>query len=218
MNQRKVSMRAYSRALCYFGLLAPIWIIGSVTYSGSLFPGFSHMHQAMSELHAVGSPIEKIAPFINHYPLAILFAGFGVFVASYFNSRAAKASGLCILLHGVATLSAGYFPCDMGCVPEAPSVSHVVHGVSGLAVLLTLFVAPAIWVFIAKRDLRNAWFGWFSAAVVLGQVLMMIPTVEAMATGVNFGLFQRLAYAIPLIWIFVFAVILLRAGAREKIH
>jgi hypothetical protein len=175
-----------------------------------MYPGFSHIHQAMSELHAVGSPIERIAPFINHYPLSILFVGFGFYVMSCFSNRAAKVSGFLILLHGVATFSAGYFPCDIGCVPETPSTSHVVHGLSGLVVLLTLLIAPAIWAFIATRELQIVWFGWFSAAVFLGQILMMIPTVEAITTGEKFGLYQRLAYTVPLTWLFVFAIVLIR--------
>jgi hypothetical membrane protein len=191
-------------------LIAPIWLLVGVTYSGAIYPGFSHLDQAMSELHAVGSPIERVAPFINHYPLSVLFAGFGCYVMSYFSNRAAKVSGFLIVLHGVATLSAGFFPCDVGCVPETPSMSHLVHGISGLLVLLTLLIAPAIWAFISTRELQRAWFGWFSAAVFLGQVLMMIPTVEAVTSGEKFGLYQRLAYSIPLTWLFVFALILIR--------
>jgi hypothetical protein len=164
----------------------------------------------MSELHAVGSPIEKIAPFINHYPLSILFAGFGYFVISAFDSRAAKFSGVLILLHGVATLSAGYFPCDAGCAPEAASTSQILHGLSGLVILLTLLIAPAVWSFIAKRELQLRWFGWLSTGVVLGQLLMMIPTFNAVTTGENFGLYQRLAYGLPLTWLFIFAWILIR--------
>lgn len=203
-------MRSSPRALCYFGLIAPIWLLVGVTYSGMIYPGFSHIDQAMSELHAVGSPIERIAPFINHYPLSILFAGFGFYVMSYFSNRAAKVSGLLILLHGVATFSAGFFPCDPGCVPETPSASHVVHGMSGLVVLLTLLIAPAIWAFISTRELQIVWFGWLSAAVFLAQMLMMFPTVEAITTGEKFGLYQRLAYSVPLIWLFVFALVLVR--------
>ena len=86
-------MRTCPRVLCYFGVLAPIWIVASVSYSGMIYPGYSHINQAMSELHALGSPIANVAPFINHYPLAILFSGFGIFVISYFNTRAARTFG-----------------------------------------------------------------------------------------------------------------------------
>lgn len=203
-------MRSSLRILCCFGLLAPLWMIASVTYSGMIYPGYSHIDQAMSELHAVGSPIEKIAPFINHYPLSILFAGFGFFVMSYFSSRAARFSGFLIILHGVATLSAGYFACDVGCAPGSTSISQVLHGFSSLAILLTLLVAPAIWVVISKHELKIVWFGWLSAAAVLGQLLMMIPTIDALTTGERFGLYQRLAYSVPLTWLFVFALVLIR--------
>tara|TARA_R110002072_G_scaffold121403_1_gene255159 strand:+ start:3656 stop:4303 length:648 start_codon:yes stop_codon:yes gene_type:complete len=210
-------MRSSPRLFCYFGLIAPIWLLAGVTYSGLIYPGYSHLHQAMSELHAVGSPIESIAPFINHYPLSILFAGFGFYVMSCFSSRPASASGFLILLHGVATFSAGYFPCDVGCVPETPSTSQVVHGLSGFVILLTLLIAPAIWTFIARRELKIVWFGWFSAAVFLGQILMMIPTLEAVTTGEQFGLYQRLAYSIPLVWLFVFAFVLIRDSRRGRL-
>jgi hypothetical protein len=83
----------------------------SVTLSGIIYPRYNHVHQAMSELHAIGSPIEFIAPFLNHYPLAILFAGFGYYVADHFDSAAAKLSGfmasqLLPLATSLATLAA----------------------------------------------------------------------------------------------------------------
>ncbi|CAA0088373.1 Uncharacterised protein [Halioglobus japonicus] len=207
-------MQSSQRILCFFGLLAPVWMILGVSYSATLYPGYSHVAQAMSELHATGSPIETIAPFINHYPLFILFAGFGYFVTTFFDSRAARLSGLLIVLHGVATLSAGYFPCDIGCNPDSTSTTQVLHGMSGLAILLTLLLAPAIWGFIAQRELQMRWFGWFSISVVLAQLLMIIPILNAAATGDNFGLYQRLSYSIPLSWLFVFSIVLLRRDSE----
>jgi hypothetical protein len=124
-----------------------------------IYPGYSQIDQAMSELHLVGSPIEKIALFINHCPLSIVFAGFGFFVMLHFNSRAARLSGLLIILHGIATLSAGYFPCDVGCAPDSTSTSQLLHGLSGLVILLTLLVTPAIWVFNSNHELKIVWFG-----------------------------------------------------------
>tara|TARA_R110002049_G_scaffold9154_9_gene47446 strand:- start:4176 stop:4754 length:579 start_codon:yes stop_codon:yes gene_type:complete len=187
-----------------------------VSYSAAIYPGYSHVHQAMSELHAVGSPIASIAPFINHYPLAILFAGFGYFVATFFDSGMARFSGILIIAHGVATFTAGYFPCDLGCNPENTSTTQVLHGVSGLVILFTLLMAPAIWSVIAKRELQLRWFAWLSTVVVLGQLLVMIPTIQAMRTGENFGVYQRLAYSIPLIWLFVFAVLLSRKTSAKQ--
>jgi hypothetical protein len=178
-----------------------------------IYPGYSHTDQAMSELHAAGSPIEQIAPFINHYPLSVLFFGFGLFIVSVFKSRPAKVSGLLIMLHGVATLTAGYFPCDTGCVPDAPSLSHVLHGLSGFVLLLTLLVAPAMWGFISRRELNSHWFRWASFGAVFGQLLFIVPLYNAAVTGENFGLYQRLAYSVPLVWLFALALMLIRKKA-----
>ena len=183
----------------------------SVTLSGIIYPRYNHVHQAMSELHAIGSPIEFIAPFLNHYPLAILFAGFGYYVADHFDSAAAKLSGFMIFLHGLATLTAGYFPCDLGCTPEDPSTSKILHGLSGLIILLTLLVAPAIWVFISKNILGKTWFGWLSLLAVIGQIIMVYPVTHSMNSGEYFGLYQRLSYSIPLIWLMVFSLILINS-------
>lgn len=209
-------MQLRRQVLCYFGLLAPVWIVVSVTYSGLLYPGYSHINQAMSELHAAGSPIETIAPYINHYPLAILFAGFGYYIVCFCKSRAARVSGYCIILHGIATFSAGYFPCDTGCSPEGTSFNHVMHGLSGLAVMLTLLIAPAIWGVIAKEELHSTWFGWLSVTTVLGQLLLLIPTFNAANSGEYFGLYQRLTYSFPLIWMFILAALLIQHNPASR--
>jgi uncharacterized protein DUF998 len=202
-------LRLSQRILCSFGLIAPVWMLIGVGYSATIYPGYSHVHQVMSELHATGSPIAAIAPFINHYPLAILFSGFGYFVTTVFDHWLARLTGLLIIVHGVATFTAGYFPCDTGCNPDEPSTSQLLHGFSGLGILLTLLIAPAIWCFISKRELQQRWFGWLSACVVVGQLLLMFPTYQALNSGEYVGLYQRLAYSMPLLWLLVFAVVLL---------
>jgi hypothetical membrane protein len=60
-----------------FGMIAPFWLVVGVTLAGALYPGYSHYNQAMSELHAIGSPVQNVSPFINNYPLGVLLIGFG---------------------------------------------------------------------------------------------------------------------------------------------
>jgi hypothetical protein len=120
---------------------------------------------------------------------------------------------LLIILHGIATLTAGYFPCDAGCAPKTPSLSHALHGLSGILLLLTLLLAPAIWGFISRRELNSHWFGWASFGVVFGQLLLVVPMFNASVTGENFGLHQRLAYSMPLVWLFALALMLIRKKA-----
>jgi hypothetical protein len=39
---------------------------------------------------------------------------------------------------------------------------------------------------------------------------MMIPRLDAITTGEKVGLYQRLAYGVPLTWLLVFALVLIR--------
>ena len=202
-------MSVGSRILCSFGAVAPAWLLLGVAISGSLYPGFSHYNQAMSELHAVGSPIEKMAPLINHYPLTILFVGFGLFVYRYFFTRAAKLSGLLIIFHGLATLSAGYFPCDAGCLPEDGSLSNTIHGISGAVLFITLLIAPGLWAFFSKNEQPATWFGYASMLCLVLQLILMPFLADTLESGSGFGAYQRLLYAIPMLWMFAFSILLL---------
>jgi len=199
-----------SKTLNVFGLIAPVWLVVGVALAGALYPGYSHFEQAMSELHALGSPVQSLSPLINNYPLGILFAGFGLFVFSIFKHKAAKVSAVMIILHGVGSILAGYFPCDVGCNPDSTSLNQTLHGIGGLIMLVTLLIAPAIWIFIARKVLAASWFGWISVVCVLLQLAVVPLMAAALDSGEGFGFYQRIAYGIPLIWLFLFAALLLK--------
>tara|TARA_B110000196_G_scaffold318236_1_gene333130 strand:+ start:1114 stop:1737 length:624 start_codon:yes stop_codon:yes gene_type:complete len=198
------------RSLNLFGLIAPIWLLVGVTVAGILYPGYSHYNQAMSELHAIGSPIQSISPFINNYPLGILFIGFGLFLFSSIKNAPSKVSSVMIIFHGLGSITAGYFPCDEGCNPESTSFNQTMHGVGAVIMTLTFLIVPAIWAFISKKVLNNKWFGWVSIACVLFQIAIMPLMGQALESGVGFGLYQRFGYGIPMIWLLLFSALLLK--------
>ena len=203
-----------SKTLNVFGLIAPVWLVVGVALAGALYPGYSHFDQAMSELHALGSPVQSLSPLINNYPLGILFIGFGVFVFSALGHKAAKASAVMMIFHGVGSIMAGYFPCDAGCNPDSTSLNQTLHGIGGLIMLITFLIAPAIWVFIARKVIVARWFSWASAVCVLLQ-LMVVPLMEgSLESGEGFGFYQRIAYGIPLVWLFLLAALLLKDQNR----
>ena len=101
----------------YFsGVLAPIWLFLGVIIAGSLYPEYNHYNQAMSELGAKGSPAHMLSPMINNYPLGVLFIIFGLgLIKTFSNSKLAIFSGILVVIHGLASFSAGFFSCDIGC-------------------------------------------------------------------------------------------------------
>jgi len=82
--------------------VAPICLLVGVSLAASLYPGYSHYHQAMSELGAVGSPVHALSPLLNNYPLAALLMLFGYgIIKTFADSKAAVLSGLLVVVHGL---------------------------------------------------------------------------------------------------------------------
>jgi len=203
MNQKQLKI------LNWFGIIAPLWLLAGVTISGALYPGYDHYNQAMSELHARGSAVEQLAPILNHYPLTLLFIGFGVFVCSHCReSGLAQLSAVFIIIHGIATFVAGYFPCDTGCLLENSSRSQFIHGVAGAVLFLSLLIAQLMWIYLSVKGQVKGWFGWFSACCAALSLAVIPAMGQALESGEGFGLYQRLSYGASLCWLLVLALLL----------
>lgn len=201
----------------YFaGILAPIWLLLGVTIAGSFYPEYSHYNQAMSELGAKGSPTHTLSPIINNYPLGILFMVFGLgIIKTFFSSKLASFSGVLVVMHGLSSISAGFFSCDAGCNLEAPSAEQNIHNISGLILFFSLLLSSLMWGFIANRCLGIKWFGWFSLLCSVIAIALLPFMASAIESGVGFGLYQRLNYGAQALWIFVFSIALLRQKANN---
>jgi len=207
VNREKVMITARWRVLALAGTLAPIWIFFGVAITSSQYPGYSQYNQALSELGAVGSPTQFLSPGINNFPLAVLFVAFGVSICMQFcGSRAAIASGILIIIHGIGTLVAGLFSCDIGCKMESPSHSQIIHSTAGAVMFLSLTLASLIWVKVGNRLLELHWFSQFS---LIFAALSLVALYLLLTTGHSggLGLYQRLNYGFSLVWLFVLAVI-----------
>jgi hypothetical membrane protein len=191
-----------SRVGCISGMVIPFWLLIGVVIAGSMYPGYSHFEQALSELGAAGSPTHLISPFINNFPLGILFILFGVSSISFSeNSRLAGFTGILIATHGVASISAGLFSCDVGCNPKSPSMSQIIHNISGLIMFLTLVVSSGVWMYLGKRLYESKRVAWFSFLCTLIAVMALLPMVMAVQSGTGFGLYQRINYGASVVWV-----------------
>ena len=201
----------------YFGILIPFWLAIGVAVAGALYPGYSQVNQAMSELGAMGAPTHIISPLINNYPLGLLFIFFGLAVFSSFpESRLSKLSGALIAIHGVGSISAGYFSCDFGCKPVDPSPTQLLHFASGMVMSLSLMISVIIWAYLANRLLLAKKFSAFSLACFLVAALALPAMAQAMKSGVGIGLYQRINYGACVIWVAGLAFVLLRYKHRQS--
>jgi hypothetical membrane protein len=199
------------------GMLIPVWLFLGVSIAGALYPDYSQMSQAMSELGAVGAPTRYLSPVINNYPLGLLFIMFGIAVFRAFpESFLSKLSGVLIAVHGVGSVLAGYFPCDQGCNPVAPSETQILHFSSGMVMFVSLMIANLLWVYLGKTLFHSRQFVAYSLCLAIVAVGVLPSMAQAMQTETGVGIYQRINYGAHVLWLAGLAYVLLQRANRQR--
>jgi len=199
-------MKTIDRVLLGTAVLIPLWLFAGVVLTASFYPGYSHLDFAMSRLGEEGAATHGFSPWVNNFPLGVLFvlAALGLW-RRFADSRLARLSALLVLVHGLGSIGAGIFSCDQGCAPAQPSFSQQLHNLSGLVMFLSLTLASALWIFLAGRQLDSRGFAGFSALCTLLALVTVGLMGQALEAGHGFGLYQRLNYGTAVIWLAVLA-------------
>lgn len=190
----------------YSALSASIWIVAGVYIAGRCYPNYSHAKQFCSELGAAGSPTEKLSPLINNYPLGLLFCLFGWYVVQLENTAILiMLVGWLVMIHGVGTWIAGYFPMDADPNTKNPTLSCQIHSWAGLVMLLSLLIAP---IFVAVSSYTSISFRLFSILCVCITCYFLVLLTQAFKQKGSVGTYQRLAYGVQLLWLSAFSLVL----------
>ena len=193
----------------YSGLIATIWIVIGVYIAGRFYEGYDHSKQFCSELGATGSPTEKLSPLINNYPLGFLFCFFGWYLTQLSNvSVLVNIAGLLVIIHGVGTWIAGYFPMDADPFTKNPTFNCKVHSWAGFVMLLSLVIAPILIALSPTTETIPLSFRLFSGFSVIAAVYYLFTMARAVKNQSNPGIHQRVSYGFQLIWLSVFSIIL----------
>ncbi|GAA0375376.1 hypothetical protein GCM10009092_44500 [Bowmanella denitrificans] len=188
--------------LALSGLLACLWMCFGVALAANFYPGYSHRRQFCSELGAAGSPTQKLSPRLNNYPLGFLFILFGLYILLLPDGAAAlQWMGVMIVLHGLATWVAGWFPMDADPYTLSPSLHCNIHSYAGLLMLLSLLVAPLLSFLLPANGYLPGEFKWFSLLCVIANVLFSVTLAKAYKAKTQPGLHQRLSYGAQLLWL-----------------
>jgi hypothetical membrane protein len=196
------------------GLISPLWLAVGLIITGSQYPGYSHIDQAMSVLGAVDAPTHVLSPLLNNYSLGMLLILFGVAVFSrHTHSSMARLSAVLIMVHGLANMAAGHFSCDTGCSLQNPSTQPSLHMLASAIMMVSVLLASALWIFVARREGSKGlvWLSLVCTLFALGCLPWMAAAVDV---GRGFGLFQRVNYFASLIWIAGLAWALLQADRK----
>ncbi len=189
------------------GIMILPWLVLGVYYAGSLTPGFDHVSQLMSELGARGSSTENLSPIINNYPLGVLFIGFGI--GLYLISEGERYRALAptlFIIHGLGSICAGAFSCDVGCPLVGGSFEQSIHTLSGLVMFSSLSLACLLWCIPNSNLAKSNAFGVFSIVCFVSATVFLLITTATLFLGEYAGLFERLSYGILCAWLLVLAI------------
>ena len=126
-------------------------------------------------------------------------------------SRATALGLLGVAIYAAGYLAAAAFPCDLGCRPEEPSISQILHNLGGLAGYL---LAPAFLFPLARA--ARAWPGAKSLVAVgyLASALALVGLLTLSPSSPAAGLGQRLLELAVLGWVALCGLHLAKRAGR----
>lgn len=180
------------------GVLAPLWMLLGVYFCAKLYPNYSHTQQVMSELGARDRPTTRIHPYINNYPIGILFILFGLAILlSLTHETITVVTANMMIAKGISHLITRLFPCDEDLGRTKPSPAQHIHNLAGLIMLLTLII-PAVWWGISAAS--SIWFSIFSWICLSVFVIYFCLMIRNLKSEHNLGLYQRISYGALAVW------------------
>ena len=193
----------------YLGLITSVWLFVGIAVVSKFYPNYDHARQFCSELGAAGSPTEKLSPLVNNYPLGLLFCFFGWYITQLSDmSTLIVIAGWLIILHGIGTWIAGYFPMDADPFTKYPSLDCKIHSWAGFIMLLSLLIAPVLIALSPTTEIITPYFKIFSIISVCLACYYFYAMAVAVKKQKNAGFYQRISYAIQLLWLSTFSLIL----------
>jgi hypothetical protein len=186
--------------LSFVTAIAPALCIALIALLGGMAtPGYSQISQFISELGATHSTYEYPVRFLGFLPAGITLLAFcwfahGALPRSHLTTFAIAA----LAIYALGYVAAALFPCDLGCRPQRPTTSQIIHNIVGGFGYL---IAPAFLLAFALRS--RSWpasaalpvLAYIAAAISLLGLLSLSPTSS------HVGISQRAVEASVLSWV-----------------
>lgn len=185
------------------GVVNPIGFVLAYTVAGILRPGYSPIHQAISDLGVGpnGSLLDAIG--VIHGLLLVAFAvGFALSMRQVLGLGWRWFGAAFLVLRGLAVVTAGIFT-------EDPS-TVLIHSLAAIMSLISIISAFIIIGLGLRRD--SKWRGWGTFSLVAAPVTLLLAVVEfwvftpgtALAPAQLGGLMERVVSLETLAWYVVF--------------
>lgn len=202
------------RMLAFCGASAAIIRVGYTMVLAALTPGYSHLVNFNSELHAREAPFAELATlFVYAYGALVILFSIGLW-RWLSPSRIQTLGVLLLLVTGFAFIAAAVFPCDPGCSLENPSQIMQYHLLAGLVAMNSQTAAVVILAFSGRSDQAagirriNMMFG---GAAFLAMAYIMTAYLHLGEQLPYPALAQKIYMFATDAWLFVCAVTILKS-------
>lgn len=201
-------------------LYALTYVVSNDVVAATLYPGYSRTNQAISELSATGAqPQTFLTAVLPLETLLLLGFGLGVWTAAR-GDRALRWTGGLLVVAAVIGPLWLLFPMTRRedittTAVQANDVGHL--ALTAVTVLLIVMIISLGSVAIRERRFRI--YSMVTLAVVLGSGVVTGVLASNIQYGLptpGMGLFERVNAYGYMLWLAVFAVVLLRAEVRPR--
>jgi len=204
------------RSLYILGILTPLFYIFNVVLGGALWPGYSHVRQAISELTMAGVPnLALMDALFTIYGFMLLAFSLGFSLRwGRAGNRPLTISGIALVACAAAGLAMKFFRQDP--IGEPLTFTGTMHlilaGVTSLGTIFAIFFAAAGFRKLPYAgDLRV-----FS--LVMGAIVLVSGGLTAAGTTqlpAIFGILERITIGAFMLWLLVISLSLLKSDGAD---
>ena len=206
------------RSLLYCGVLASLLYIVMNIFIPPLYAGYNWMTQTVSELSAIDAPTRPLwFPLGIAYTLLIAAFGWGVLQSAEGN-RMLRITGILMILHGVLGLT--WSPMHQREVLAAGggTFTDTWHIVMSVVTVLLMFLSIGFGAAAVGKRFRVYSIATILVFIVFGVLTFFeAPGVDKNLPTPFIGLWERINIAAFMVWLLVFAMILLRVPKKSSL-
>jgi hypothetical membrane protein len=186
------------------GIVGVLTILVGTLVLGTMFPGYDHSRNMISELAAVGSPVRLWANVLFFFG-AVMMLGFGVGVSRIFRDHwTGRVGGALLVMATVLFALIPLFPCPPGCEDTDQRFMHelVSHTSVAIQSFGMVFIAVYGWkkgIVLRRKNILG--LGWAIVAWTLAISELSINFIYVEMQGTEYcGLVQRVLVLINLLF------------------
>ncbi len=184
-------------------IIGIVVIISYAILGGMTYPAYDHAAQYLSELGAIDAPHRELISWGGFFLFGVLIILFAITAwLSLPKSTLMTVGFIAIAYYAVGSMQAAFFPCDIGCRPEDPSFSQIMHNVIGGTSYLAGLIGLIILGKIARKWQNASALSWFG---IIGGVIGIIAFGFLDPSFAYVGIAQRVLETCMNFWILLCA-------------